>query len=1147
MALPVILLAFANDDGRSLRQLDNEQKALREALQQVKRDGKCRVEVLVAATAEDIIKAFQDYRGRIRIFHYGGHSNRDSIFLKANYPSEKGTKAENLAGFLALQKGLRLIFMNSCLSLEQAKTYWEAGAETVIATNQLLGDQIARNFAELFYKSLATGATIAEAFQEAEKTLALIESEQYRSTGFMLPDDEFPWQIYPDDVGQWRLPLVAKHLTRIPSIDLAKELLGREADMERLKVQLENTSKVVLMNGLGGIGKTVLATAYVKQYGGNYDHLIWINRGEDLVSAIALNIELAETLGMPIQPEEVLFDRFTRILHKLYHLPGQNLMVIDNAQEQIAQKEIYDLLPNPKNWRVLLTSRLSLNGFDLLSLGTLSKAAAIQLFTTYYQGSYTDEDLRDLLEAIDYHTLTIELLAKLLDRLNNVLTIDELTEILKIKQLDNPDLQEKIRTRHSGKEQGIYLHLTKAFELTQITDRETWLLKQFVCLPVEQYAVADLANLLQEKPLALNKLLNSLADKGWLSRHEDKSFSIHRLIRKVLEYQLKPVYADVKTLVSSISDLLYTDQSKDNPVDKFPLVIFGESITATIPDSEEGDFAGFQSNLATVYQALGEYEQARDLLKLALESALRNFGADHSSTAVRRSNLALVYKDLGEYEQARDLLKLALESALRNFGADHPSTARNRSNLALVYKDLGEYEQARDLLKLALESDLRNYGADHSFTAIRRSNLATVYQALGEYEQARDLLKLALESDLRNFGADHPSTARNRSNLATVYQDLGEYEQARDLLKLALDSDLRNFGADHPSTARSRSNLALVYQDLGEYEQAWDLLKLALDSALRNFGADHPSTAISRSNLATVYQALGEYEQARDLLKLALDSDLRNFGADHPSTASSRSNLATVYKDLGEYEQARDLLKLTLESDLRNFGADHPSTARSRSNLALVYQDLGEYEQARDLLKLALESALRNYGADHPYTAISRSNLATVYQDLGEYEQARDLLKLALESDLRNFGAAHPSTARRRSNLATVYQDLGEYEQARDLLKLALESALRNYGADHPSTARSRSNLALVYQDLGEYEQARDLLKLALESDLRNFGAAHPSTAIRRSNLATVYKDLGEYEQARDLFEKAYATFEKLLGKDHPNTKIVKEWLDSLK
>ena len=308
----------------------------------------------------------------------------------------------------------------------------------------------------------------------------------------------------------------------------------------------------------------------------------------------------------------------------------------------------------------------------------------------------------------------------------------------------------------------------------------------------------------------------------------------------------------------------------------------------------EKDSAIAINNLAILYQGLGKYKKAKDLLEQVLESAIKHFGESHPSTAIRRSNLALVYQGLGEYEKAKDLLEQALESDIKNFGESHPSTAISRSNLAILFQDLGEYEKAKDLLEQALESAIETFGESHPSTAIRHSNLALVYQDLGEYEKAKDLLEQALESDINNFGESHPSTAISRSNLATVHKALGEFEKAKDLLEQALESDIKTFGESHPTLAINRSNLALVYQDLGNYEKAKDLLEQALESDIKNFGKEHPTTAIRRSNLATVYQALGDYEKARDLFQKAFDTLKSVLGEDHPNTKTVKQWLDSM-------------------------------------------------------------------------------------------------------------------------------------------------------------------------------------------------------------------------------------------------------------
>ena len=101
--------------------------------------------------------------------------------------------------------------------------------------------------------------------------------------------------------------------------------------------------------------------------------------------------------------------------------------------------------------------------------------------------------------------------------------------------------------------------------------------------------------------------------------------------------------------------------------------------------------------------------------------------------------LALVYQDLGRYEEAADLLEKALAAYIAHFGDGHPNVARSQSNLALVYQALGRYEEAAELFEKAIAADIAHFGEGHPNVATRQSNLALVYQALGRNEEATDL------------------------------------------------------------------------------------------------------------------------------------------------------------------------------------------------------------------------------------------------------------------------------------------------------------------------------------------------------------------------------------------------------------------------
>ena len=760
-----------------------------------------------------------------------------------------------------------------------------------------------------------------------------------------------------------------KCLNKLPG--LPEEFVGRKEELSEVANLLQENKPLLLLNGIGGIGKTTLAKKYLHESYDLHDHIAWISVLSENEStetgfrttaeALGGDLDLMENLGVAFDSEEEVLIRAKKVLKKLRQVPGKNLLVIDNAGFSL--EEIRKDLPTPPEWQVLVTSRKELSGLAVKRIDELPPAKALELFYLYYPGGEKEEGtVRKLLEHIGYHTLSIELFAKICKKSPST-TPQKIYRLLQEKRLSA--LNRKVWSAHSEREVEVYIYLLGAFELAkhERSEAEVSLLLQLAILPSEELSwelllklfpksnriqnrhgkfvriIQRLIGIIQTKVADqwdLENTLLGLVEKGWIAQSE--GYRVHQMIQEIIRYKFPPTEENCRTVINGVADLLYIDQSKDNPIDKFPFVIYGEAILSYL--------------IGNASETLG-----KNLGKLS-------------------SNLALVYKDLGRYEDAAKLLEAALQSAQTNFGEQHPTVAISRSNLALVYQDLGRYEDAAKLLEAALQSAQTN------------------------------------------FGEQHPNVARSRSNLAVVYQDLGRYEDAAKLLEAALQSDQTNFGEQHPNVARSRSNLAVVYQDLGRYEDAAKLLEAALQSAQTNFGEQHPNVAISRSNLAVVYKDLGRYEDAAKLLEAALQSDQTNFGEQHPSVAISRSNLALVYQDLGRYEDAAKLLEAALQSDQTNFGEQHPNVAIRSSNLALVYQDLGRYEDAAKLLEAALQSYQTNFGEQHPTVAISRSNLALVYQDLGRYEDAAKLLEAALQSDQTNFGEQHPTVAIRSSNLA---------------------------------------------------------------------------------------------------------------------------------
>ncbi|MGD1890808.1 MAG: tetratricopeptide repeat protein [Cyclobacteriaceae bacterium] len=466
-----------------------------------------------------------------------------------------------------------------------------------------------------------------------------------------------------------------------------REIVGRKEDLQKIKQRLFNQQSVVLVNGLGGIGKTTLAQVYVDKFYRKYRHIAWV---DELTDTFESNLVNATGLlpSLEIKPEgKELKDLFAEVVMKLKEKPGPNLLVIDNANETLSS--YYDILPKPPSWHVLVTSRENIERFETMELGFLSESEALALFQKHYQREQLSEaEIAALVKLVDYHTLTIEILAKTAQK--------QRTDLQKLSSAIESDLRANVYVPHQGaKIDRITSYLCSIFQLTELNEDEHWLLKQLACLPPEFHAYDQLVDLIDpaqsEKEDIFSETLEELRDKGWVLYNEiTDQYKMHRITAAVVVRQIPPIPEEVSPLINQVIDHLNIDQSKDNPVDKFQWVPYGQILNQLFGPNEYPAQSTLQNNLALVHRALGEYDQAKSLLERALALAEKNFGPDHPNTATRASNLATVHRALGEYDQAKSLLERALAAFENHLGPEHPHTRTVKSNLEVLLKEMNE-------------------------------------------------------------------------------------------------------------------------------------------------------------------------------------------------------------------------------------------------------------------------------------------------------------------------------------------------------------------------------------------------------------------------------------------------------------------------
>ncbi len=175
---PILLIAFSNDyrsDGRYLRKLSTEQDEIRDAL--CSRAGQYEGRFISDLNHQRLAKELSssDVRERLALFHFGGHAGGMGLVMAAANESVSGTDPVSLASLLGRQEMLGVVFLNACSTARQVDALLTAGVPAVIATNEAIEDDTATAFAAQFYRGLAEGLLLEEAFTSAQDLTVLAE------------------------------------------------------------------------------------------------------------------------------------------------------------------------------------------------------------------------------------------------------------------------------------------------------------------------------------------------------------------------------------------------------------------------------------------------------------------------------------------------------------------------------------------------------------------------------------------------------------------------------------------------------------------------------------------------------------------------------------------------------------------------------------------------------------------------------------------------------------------------------------------------------------------------------------------------------------------------------------------------------------
>ncbi|MET8155994.1 tetratricopeptide repeat protein [Sphaerisporangium sp. NPDC005289] len=651
-----------------------------------------------------------------------------------------------------------------------------------------------------------------------------------------------------------RPPVPARPVRLVPR---PPQLAGRDQALDEVHQRLNadpTRPSLLVIHGLGGVGKTSLAVEYAHRHQHAY-HLVWQLPAEDATVLSAAFTELAALLGMR-QPGETAAP-----VHQVHAALAARsdpwLLIFDNALDAEA---VHTFLPPAGDGHVLITSRSGhWPARHSMELPVLEDGPAAALLM-----ERTSEDDEDAAAAVAAElgglALALEQAGAYIDATGT--TLASYLDLLRRRRA-----AVLAQGQPWGYDQQIASTWRLAFEQLAVTTRQAIaLLRLLACyapdaipyrlllIPLDHHDAADLLDdgdglaelfALPHSELDVNTAISALRRHGLVSRPTGGIVSVHRLVQAVTLDQLPP---PARSAWNNAAAAL---------------------LKAALPDTphQPGTWPHYT-------QLLPHARAVLPLTSPALHKVARFLG--HS----------------GDYRDAMALTQEINQALTAESGADHPDTLTTRSNLAAWTGAAGDAVAARIQFATLLPDVERVLGANHPDTLTTRYYLAAWTGEAGDAAAARDQLTALLHVREQVLGADHPHTLTTRNNLAYWTGQAGDAAAARDQLTALLPDIERVQGTDHPATLITRHTLALWTGKAGDAAAARDRYAALLPDIEQVLGTDHPQTLTIRNNLAYWTGAAGDASTARDQLIALLPIRERVLGADHPDTLTTRKNLA---------------------------------------------------------------------------------------------------------------------------------------------------------------------------------------------------------------------------------------------------------------
>ena len=497
----------------------------------------------------------------------------------------------------------------------------------------------------------------------------------------------------------------------------------------------------------------------------------------------------------------------------------------------------------------------------------------------------------------------------------------------------------------------------------------------------------------------------------------------------------------------------------------------------------------FHLNYGTLLlEQLGKYDQAAELLRLAVDEGQTHLGPDDTRVVSAKGSLGSALVRLERASEAVPLLESAFETKIKRYGEKSPITWKTMRILAAAYGQSGESEKAVSMLQrfVKVAEEMGDTSSEDYISLLHE--LGSSLNEIGRVQESLPIWQKITKYCEEHYEPEAERTLISKNNLATALKQLGRFNESVEIGEQVVEGMKRTLTTSHARTRSAMQNLAVSYWAAGNRENALKLIAEVIEIRQQHDGPESRTTIGAIQEKSVYLRGIGKADQALSELQ-ALQRILESkFDASDPRTLWNQVRIAEAFAAKGSVEEALELLQSILDRFSITKGAGHQETLHVEGLIGSYLHQLDRLEEGEAVFKQVIPKLIAQQGEDSAQVLGVRSELASVYIKRENYEQAEKILNQVLETGLKQGDGT--SVLGLRVRLATVLNKQRKYARADRQFQIIIDGYRQRKNLDYVlivSLGRSVNLIEAKNAELAEQVllESQSLAKPGSFNDLR--------------------------------------------------------------